>query len=143
VLFQHLATNDSAVDVACRVDTAAFGAAVLFGGRFHILDEVFHRAVAGAADADAFLPARFVFAPGFGIGDVHSVVFGDVDAAGTAELRPGVDVIAVLIEDLNAIVGTIADEETPARIDGDGVGRKEFAGARAFVPPGLDGLAVA
>jgi hypothetical protein len=142
VLFQHLPANDCAVDVARGVDADAFRTAVFFGGRLHVFDEIFHRAVFRAANANAFFPARLVLAPGFGIGDVDSVVSGDEDAARTAKLFPGINVIAVLIEDLNAIVGTVSDEETPTRIDGDGVGRKEFAGARAFVPPEFDERAV-
>src|SRR5690348_3911134 len=117
MFLQHLPPHDRAIDVALLVDADSFRAAVLFGGRFHILDEVLHGAVLSAADADAFLPAGLVFAPGFGIGNIHGVVLRDEDAAGAAPLHPRVEVFAVLIEDLDAVVVTIADEDAALRIE--------------------------
>src|SRR6185369_8474436 len=95
VPFEHLSSHHRAVDVALRVDAESFGSRVIGHGRFGILDEGRHRAVPGAADADALLDAgNLVCAgvgPGFGIGDIDGVVTGDDDAAGAAELSPLVE----------------------------------------------------
>ena len=66
--------------------------------------------------------------PRLGIGDVDRVVFRDRDAARPAELRPLVEKLAVLIEDLDAVVVAIADKEAAARVQGNRVRHVEFAG---------------
>ena len=89
-------------------------------------------AVLGAADADAALPAVVVLRHrlGFRVGDVDHVVLVDEDAARPAELLPLVDELAVLIEDLDAVVVAIADEEPALRVDRERVRLIEFAGRR-------------
>jgi hypothetical protein len=105
VPFQHLPAHHGAVDVALRVAAEAFGAGVVGGRRFHVLDEGRDPAVFGAADADALLDPRQLVRAGIGtrlrVGDVDRVVLGDEDAARAAELPPLVEKRAVLIEDLN------------------------------------------
>ena len=89
------------------------------------------QAVADAADADAALPAVVVLGNGFrfGIGDVDDVVSVDEDAARPAELVPLIEEVAVLVEDLDAIVLAVADEQPAARVDGDRVRHVELTGA--------------
>src|SRR2546428_2057385 len=110
VFLQHLAADDGAVDVPIRVHSYAFGSAVVDGGRFHIFDKVFDRAVFGAADADTFFPVGLVRPPRLRVGDIHRVVLGDEDPAWPRELAPGVEVAAILVEDLDAIIGAVADK---------------------------------
>ena len=78
----------------------------------------------------------------FGIGDIQRVGLPvDVDAARAAELEPLGDELAVLVEDLNAVVLAIADEQPAARIERQRVRDVEFAGAHPFLAPRLDELA--
>ena len=105
-----------------------------------------HRAVLGAADADALLDAgQFVRAgigPRLGVGDVDGVVPRDGDAARPAELTPFVEELAVLIEDLDPVVLAVADEQPAARIHRDRVRLADLAAAGALPAPLLDVLAV-
>src|SRR6185436_10143088 len=79
--------------------------------RFMARYERDHLAVPGTADANALLP------PGVGcrrrirIDHVQLVVFVDEQAAGTAELPPLVEELAVQIENLQARVATIAHKQ--------------------------------
>ena len=72
--------------------------------------------------------------PGFGIGDVDTVVLRDRDAARPPELPPLLEKLAALIEDLDAIVLAVADEQPAARVDRDGVRLADLAGPRALAP---------
>ena len=65
------------------------------------------------------------------------VVLVDVDAARPAELRPLLDELAVLIEDLDAVVAAVADEQAAPRIHRERVRLIELArpGARACPTP--------
>ena len=67
---------------------------------------------------------------------------GDGDAARPAELPPLGDELAVLIEDLDAVVLAIADEQPAARVHRDGVRLADLAGARSLRAPLLDERAV-
>src|SRR4030095_2858000 len=104
MLLQHLPPDDPAVHIAFRIDTHAFRAAVLRGRGFHILDEILHRTIFGAADANSFLPARLVRSPRLRISNIDSVVTRDRDAARPPKLPPCRKEAPVLIEDLNTIV---------------------------------------
>src|SRR5437764_6554712 len=88
VFLKHLAPHHRAVHIALAVHANAFGSAMFFGGRFHILDEVFDGPILRAADSDSFFPAGFVLTPRFRVGHIHRVVFSDEDSAGAAELSP-------------------------------------------------------
>src|SRR5213594_2963874 len=114
--------------------------------RFGVLDERGDASVLRAADADA-LPdtcelVRAGVGPGLGVGNVDRVVPGDEDAARAAELPPLVEELAVLIEDLDAVVLAIADEQTSPRVHRDRVRLAHFTAARAFLPPLLDVLPI-
>jgi hypothetical protein len=43
--FEHLTTDNRAVDISVGVYSNTFGAAVFDGGGFHVFDEVLHRTV--------------------------------------------------------------------------------------------------
>ena len=76
--------------------------------------EVPHLAGARAADAQALAPARVVVVVRLRVDRVERVVAIDVEAADAAELIPGVEVLAVLVEDLDAAVAAIGDEQPAA-----------------------------
>src|SRR5262245_26152927 len=126
------------VEVARGIYDDTFGR----GGRFLLgaegRDEGGDLAILGAADADTRPDTRIVFPVRLMIGHVKDVVAVNVDAARPAELLPLRDEIAILVEDLNAIVAAVADEDPSLRIDGDGVRRVELAGPLAFPAPRLD-----
>src|SRR5699024_4739723 len=93
-------------------------------------------AVPDAAHADAALlgtGASVTNGPGLGIGDVDHVIAVDIDTAWTAELWPFLDERAIPVEDLDAIVAAIANEQAPLRIEGERVRLVELAGARSFL----------
>src|SRR5262244_2679247 len=72
------------------------------------------------------------------IGDVKDVVAVNVDSARPAELLLLSDEFAVRVENLDAIVTAVADENPALRIYSNGVRRIELAGGRAFPAPRLD-----
>src|SRR5262245_59775630 len=111
MLFKHLPSNDCSVDVAFGVHTHAFSAAVILCRGLAVFDEILHRSVLCTPDADAFLPARLVRAPGLRVGHINRVVACDGDPAGSRKLLPCFEILSVLIEDLNSVVATITDEE--------------------------------
>src|SRR6185369_7189879 len=98
-----------------------------------------------AADADAAFPARMVAValrlPRLGVGDVDDVVPVDIDAARPAELAPDIQQLAVLVEDRDAVVPAVADEQPPAAVQGDGVRHLELSRCAAARTPLLDELA--
>ena len=96
------------------------------------------------ADANPPLPARVIprDRARLGVGDVDVVALVDEDPARPAELRPLLDEVAVLIEDLNAVVVAVADEQPPFGIERERVRLIEFARAGAGLAPALDQLAV-
>ena len=80
------------VDAAVAIQGDAF--------RQRAFDGAAHDAVFGAAEVDAGLVLD--------VGDIDRVVGGDQQAARPAELRPLLEVAAVLVEDLQALVAAIA-----------------------------------
>src|SRR6185295_18425973 len=54
------------------------------------------------------------------------------------ELEPLRDELAVLVEDLDAVVLTVADKQPAPGIEDECVDKVELAGAHAFLPPRLD-----
>ena len=75
-------------------------------------NEIFHRSIFGAADADAALPAVMIPRNRFRLGvcRIDVVVLIDIQAAWPAELFPFGEELAILIKDLDAIVISIAHE---------------------------------
>src|SRR5262249_41753330 len=110
------------------------------------LDEVADRAILRAADPDAVLPARLpdcvaaafrrVFRAAdplvrFRVGDDQRVVLEDPDAARPAEVPPLVDDLHVLVEDLDAVVRAIGDEQASFGVEREAVRSHELAGLAA------------
>src|SRR5262249_8997248 len=94
-----------------------------------------------AADADAFLEAGIDLAAvitGLVIGRVDIVVSVDIEATRAPELFPLLEELAVLIEDLDAIVDAVRHEQAAGRIHGQLVRRIELARPAAALAPGLD-----
>src|SRR5580704_14713500 len=105
-------------------------------------DEGRHLAVLDAADADALPERRVHFVARLRVGDIDDVV-ADIDAARPAELLPLGDEFSILIEDLDAIVRPVGDEQPARRIHGQPVGDVELALPGAVVAPGGEEFAVA
>src|SRR5712671_1990075 len=127
----------AAIDVAGVVDRDGFDAVDLDG----LQNEGHDLAVLDAADPDAGLVRRIEFV-GRIVGHVENVVLVDEEAARTAELLPLQEILSVLVEDLNAVVGTVGNEEPAGRIQREAMRRVELAGPGALLAPLLDVLAV-
>jgi hypothetical protein len=94
------------------------------------------------ADPDPFLPARILHVIGLRVGDVDLILAVEGDPARLSELRPRHrQRFSVLIEDLDAVVAAIADEDAAARIDRDRVNRMELTRRPAALAPCRDELA--
>src|SRR5882762_7147298 len=117
----------AAEDIAHRVYGNAFGGA----GALHLLrigNAVEDFAGLELADADAAEPAGVRGdTVGFGVGDVDEAV-AQVYAARAAELLPLGDEGAVLLEDLDAVVAAVGNEEPPVGVHGDIVRGLELGG---------------
>ena len=101
-----------------------------------------HRAVLRAADVDAARPAGVALVVRLVVRDVQRVVGRNVDAARPSELRPLLQEVAVLIEDLNAVVVAVGDEQPALRIQRERVRHEELTGLAARAAPFLDEGAV-
>src|SRR4029077_8233871 len=88
------------------------------------------------------LPAWLVRAPGFRVGHVERVVPGDEQPTRATEISPFRDEAAFLIEDLNAVVAAVGDEQPALRIERQVVWTHQLARAAAFLADNLDQLAV-
>src|SRR5712671_1195028 len=101
------------IDDAVLVGGDTFGRTGGVGFVDRIGNEIFHRSVFGAAHANAAFPAVMILGNrfGFGIGDIDDVIGVDIDAAWAAELRPAFQKLAILIENLDAVVVAVADEQ--------------------------------
>jgi L-asparaginase len=69
--------------------------------------------------------------PRFRVGDIEDVVPVNVQAAWPAELEPLRNEIAVLVEDLNPVILTVADEQPASGIESEGV---DYVELRGFAP---------
>src|SRR6267143_2945331 len=114
-----------AEDIAHRVHGNAFGRA----GALHLLrigNAVEDFAGLELADADAAeLAGVGGDAVGFGVGDIDEAV-AQVYAARAAELFPLGDEATVLLEDLDAVVAAVSDEEPPLGVHRNVVRRLEL-----------------
>src|SRR5215475_3177797 len=137
-LLQPLGTRVAGIDIAVAVHADAFQGAEVFG----FLDEPGDLAVLGVADPDALLEARVGLVARLRVGDIDLVVLVDPHAARPAELLPFGEELAVLVEDLEAVVGAVGDEQASGGIERKPVWYVELARSLAFLAPLLDELAV-
>ena len=147
VLPQRVRTDVGGEDAAFGVgrDAGRAGDAGRVGvGEVGVGNEGAQRAVDGAADRDAPDVAGVHRRVRLRVAHVERVVGRHVQGAGTAELPPGGDEVAVLVEDLHPVVAAVGDEDVALRAaDGDVVGLVELAGSVAGAAPGLEEPAVA
>ena len=116
--------GEAGEDIAVLVHRHALDGVVFAPGH-----EAQHLAVADLAPADAVAEAGIIFRVRQRIRDVDHVVPGDEDAAGPAELLPFAQELALLVEDLDAVVGAVGDEDASLRVDREAVRRIELAGS--------------
>ena len=83
----------------------------------------------------AGIMAIAVLVRGFGVGDIHDVIAVDDDAAGPAELGELAEELAVLGEDLDAVVVAVADIQIALGIHRQAVRHAELAGPGARLSP--------
>src|SRR5688572_8177394 len=123
ILPEHPGRHFGGVYVALRVGADAFHAVVVVLLRVGLHERNQRRdlAVTRAAYADASREARVGPAVRLRIGHVNGILRIDEHAARTAELLPLIEKLSVLVEDLDAVVGPIGDEDPSARIDRDAV----------------------
>ena len=105
-------------------------------------NEEVHPAGFGVPDPDPLLPPGVVHEVRLGVGHVNLILVIEEDSARRAELRPDGQELAVLVEELDAIVRPIGDEHAASPIDRDCVERAELAGCVPGLSPGLDELPV-
>src|SRR6185437_16820183 len=110
VALQRLRPHLRSVNIPPRIDRHSFRRARRPWMLRGIRNERAHASVLRAADANAALPigARAVDRARLRVGDVDVVLRVDVDAARPAELVPGVEQLAVLVEDLDPVVAPVA-----------------------------------
>ena len=75
------------------------------------------------------------FRVGFRIDRVQHVVVVDEEPADAAELVEGVEEVAFLVEDLDAVVAAVGHEQAPLRVEFEGVRRPELPGSRPDLAP--------
>src|SRR5258708_1624359 len=107
------------IDVAVVID--GYGFAELFGAsglgfRERGRNEGGHRSVPGAADREPAPKAAIDSPSRFGIRAIKNVVLVDEEAARAPKLFPLGDELAVLIEDFDAVVAAVGDEQAAGRI---------------------------
>src|SRR5688572_2715507 len=122
VALECLLSDLSSINHSVRIDGNTFrrACAESFSARigFGIGNKSGELAILRAADANAALPLGPLRCnrSGLRIRNINHVVLVDRDAARPAELMPLGDELAVLIENLNAIVRAIANEQASLRI---------------------------
>src|SRR5262245_12724404 len=137
----HVA-GPAAIDGARRVSRNALRHV---GARRDLRNERHHLAVLGAADSNALLEAGIDLAAVIArlmVGRIDVVVAVDVEPAWAPELLPLLKELAVLIEDLDAVVDAVSHEQPASRIHGELMRRAELARTAAALAPGLDEGAV-
>src|SRR5262245_5047884 len=144
VFLQRPRADFRPIHIPLSVGRDAFGRARsgFVGILFRVGNESDGLAVSGAPDTDAALPARVSPRIRLRVSHINNVVFINENPARTAELSPFFEEFSVLVENLDAIIIPIADEEPAFRIQSDGVRRVELAWARSFLTPRLDELPV-
>src|SRR5690606_317999 len=75
------------------------------------------------------------------LADVDEIIL-DVQTAGTVQVVPLFQIIAIAVEDLAAVVLPVRHENTTLAVGTDAVDQVELSGIRAVVTPGEEVLAV-
>ena len=122
------------VEVAAGVGPDAVGAGCELAGFVAGLGAapVAEELAAEGPDADAL----------FELGDVDDFAIGvEVDGIGFEEAGAFLEEVAVGVEELDAVVGAVADPDAVVLVQADAVGECELAGSFAPVAPGEDVLA--
>src|SRR5579872_5767244 len=132
VLPQVLGTSFGPIYIACRIRRHAFRDTGRFRLRSQRRDEHFDCSVFGAADPDPLPHARVHLFIGLRIGHIHRVLGVDVNTARPAKLLPLIQKFSVLIENLDATITAVADEEPSGGIHGNGMGGVELARTRSL-----------
>src|SRR5690606_38598668 len=99
--------------------------------RFRVRYEGRHPARLRVPDPDPALPSWIPVLVRHTVPDVDHVLGVDEDNAGPAELRPHLEQISLLIEDLDAVVAAVRHDHAAPRIDLDVVRVVELAGIAA------------
>ena len=87
------------------------------------------------ADANAGDPVDVVERVGLGVDRVDHVVVRNEDPADAAVAVAGFQVVAVQVENLQAMVAAVRDPKAILRVDLQCVGRTKFAMSRPELPP--------
>src|SRR5262245_8042216 len=82
------------------------------------------------------------YGTGLRVGDIDIVVFIDGESTRPAELFPLSDEFAFLVEDLQAVVATISDEQSSSRVHGKCMWRSELTGSATRFADRFDQLSV-
>src|SRR5690606_13128495 len=140
-------TDFAGVDIAVLVDGDAFpnGAVASHdrGTLGNMLgNEIVDFTGAGTSHTQPLAPARVVVLIGFRVDGIEHVVVIDEHAADTAELIPGIQVVAFLVEDLDAAVATIRNKQTALGVHRQCVRRTHLAVLVAPLTPALDESAI-
>src|SRR5262245_38200081 len=103
-----------AVNVALRIGGDALGRAGNGGLLDRIGDECRHDTITDSTDPNASLPAIMILCNRFrfGIGHVDDVVPVNEDATRPAELEPLVELVALLVENIDAVIAAIGENAT-------------------------------
>src|SRR5262245_17399559 len=113
VFLQRPLADFRPINITLSVSRDAFRRACsgLVGVLFRVRNEGDAFAVLGAPDTDAALPARVPSRIRLRVGHKNNVLFININPARTAELLPLFEEFSILIEDLDAIIIPVADEE--------------------------------
>src|SRR5262245_42471910 len=133
----------SRVDIALRVDRDAFASRPLIHAVFAFegWNERGDAILVERTDAHAVAPVWVVQRTRLRIDRVDRVVL-DEEPADAAEHVARLEILAVRVEDLDAVVAAIRYPQTALRIEHQRVRRAELAMAHADLPPRLDELPV-
>src|SRR5690242_10020869 len=99
-----------------------------------VVERVLDRPVLRAADKHTLLVVV--------VDNIQRIVGRDENAARRSKLRPLIDEVAVLVENLNSMVAAIANQQPPPGVEEDRMRHVELAGAAALLPPCFDEFAV-
>src|SRR5215470_16496573 len=144
VALNPLGAVQAHIDVAVVID--GYGLAPLSGPsglafRERGGNEGGHRSVTGAADREPAPEAAIDSPSRFGIHAIENVVLVDEEAARAPKLFPLGDEVAVLIEDFDAVVAAVGDEQAAGRIHRQRMRQRKLPRAAAALAPCGDELA--